>query len=308
MVDKLCDKIYSRAMRVLVYGDFTLDRYTSVTTYRDCPEKAGAPVYDVVSSHEYLGCAGNVWTNVNNLRHIVDQKLDIDVGGCMGWKMWDRVLNGRWSMVGSDYLHLGNDITKDRLVIGDSIQCRVDSHRDFGKKTPLSSKRFDEHATRYDLSIISDYCFGGVDADVCAEIIANSTVSVVDSKRSDLSMFTGTTAFKFNQREYQQHMSSSIPSKWVVVTKGDKGCRVIEGNNDGIPIAQASAWDDVSERDVTGCGDTFTAAFALMLASGRGVDSAAYGANYLASRVVTRMGPSVPTPDEIEEGKRRGVL
>ena len=307
MVDDGCDRI--SLVRVLVYGDYIIDKYSRVVTTRDCPERAGAPVYDILSSEEFLGCAGNVWRNVLALS-MVFPDLDVYVGGGLGPYAEFMLLNQAKSAgvgISSSLRAAEEDIWKERLVSDGRVLCRIDSSRKFS--FPVLQLVDDAaYNGSFDLLIVADYCFGSIDEFEVRELIAESRVSIVDTKRQDLSIFEGATAFKFNKGEYTRHVGTNIPSKWVVVSQGERGCRVIDGGTEQVPIAAAAAWDDVEEVDVTGCGDTFTAALGLYLAGGHGIDRAAYAANYLASRVVTRLGPSVPSPDEIEEGKKRGVL
>lgn len=289
-------------MRVLVYGDFIVDKYTDVSSNRDCPEQTGAPVYDVQGTDKFLGCAGNVYANMYAMSGLIDDIIFLDVGGAAG-PVAD-------SMLGMDtdrsLLRVSSeDIVKERIVLDGKIRCRVDSARTFRWKRVNAPVP----VPKYDLVIISDYCFGGVDAAVCKQLIADTPVSVVDTKREDLSIFDGATVFKFNRLEYEHHRNECIPSKWVVISRGEEGCRVI-----GVDQAVSSVSIDVAPHkmkkieDVTGCGDTFTAALGLYLASGRSTIMSAFAANYLASRVVSRMGPSVPTGDEIEEGRKAGIL
>ncbi len=304
-------------MRVIVYGDYTVDRYTRVRTTRNCPEAPSAPVYDVQEKIlQSPGCAGNTLLNIFALEQLFPESFDIAVlgaGGDLAGRMLDdeaylsgRITEGNWQML----LRKSADIVKERLVLDDRVIARIDSSRSFEGLPPVV---YDEVDPASDLLIVSDYCFGGVDPDQVRTLIRCADVSIVDTKRTDLSIFEGATFFKFNREEFARHPRDSIPPlSGVVVSCGEEGCRVIPPPHD---MRSHDHPDDVVDPfpvtesvDVTGCGDTFTAAFGLYLAHGCGPYAAAYRANYLASRVVRRLGASVPTAEEIEEGKRMGVL
>ena len=55
--------------------------------------------------------------------------------------------------------------------------------------------------------------------------------------------------------------------------------------------------------DTTAAGDSFTAAFAVMLAQGKSMKESAVFANYVSALVVTRKGAqsSIPSLEEVED-------
>lgn len=294
-------------MKILVYGDFTIDRYREVSSDRFCPEQDDAPVYDL--GHlilERLGCAGNTLQNVLALKSLFDEDVEVSIGGAIG--------SGALSMVSgcsfSRFLNLSKDIIKERFVYNDRILCRVDSRKTFHPIDDMGAMFYAGPDKDYDLLIVSDYCFGGVNKEDVQHLIDNSKVSVVDTKRHrDISIFRGASYFKFNEHEFSNHKFADIlqlPSKGIVVSRGKEGCKIIHTNPNMYKEVEPFRVD--KEVDVTGCGDTFTSAFAMYVAKTDEPYMSAYRANYLASRVVTRMGPSVPSLDEISNGKKIGVL
>jgi ribokinase len=88
--------------------------------------------------------------------------------------------------------------------------------------------------------------------------------------------------------------------KNIVVTLGNKGCYVSDGNTG--EQSQISAFD-VDAIDAVGAGDCFNGVLASRLSKGDKLQIAAQYANVAASIAVTRSGAqsSMPSQDEIEE-------
>jgi bifunctional ADP-heptose synthase (sugar kinase/adenylyltransferase) len=286
-------------IKVLVYGDIIEDRYTRCVTTRDCPEQIGAPVLDVVESSVFDGCAGNVFQNALTMGACLmavrdDVSFDVEVAGICGPKFYARQ---SWRYPG---LVADPGIVKERLIVDDRITCRVDSKKVF-TSIPPRPVCLESH---YDLAIISDYCFGAVEPDIVQAIMQRSKYVVVDSKRQDLSMFKGATLFKLNTPESTRQFAGQVMSlcNYYVISKGENGLTLIDCSNAEIRYFDGHR---VKEVDVTGCGDTLTAAIGLALALGRPVTNACMFGNYLASRVVQHMGPSFPNYDEVKEAEGR---
>ena len=90
----------------------------------------------------------------------------------------------------------------------------------------------------------------------------------------------------------------SDPEQVVIVTRGEKGCVGSTGEGDfALPAFK------VDVVDTTGCGDTFHGAFALALARGQGVVSAARFASGAAALCATQLGgrAGIPTAAQLEQ-------
>jgi sugar/nucleoside kinase (ribokinase family) len=96
-----------------------------------------------------------------------------------------------------------------------------------------------------------------------------------------------------NDERYVEELASQ--ARMLVVTRGADGCTLYYQNGRvGIPAPR------VRERDPTGAGDIFAAAFFARLHALRDPLAAARFATRLASASVTRVGvASIPTPDEV---------
>lgn len=90
----------------------------------------------------------------------------------------------------------------------------------------------------------------------------------------------------------------SNPEQVVIVTRGGNGC--VGSSKEGEFELPAFAVDVV---DTTGCGDTFHGAFALAIARGQPVVSAARFASGAAALCATQLGgrAGIPTPLQLEQ-------
>jgi len=90
----------------------------------------------------------------------------------------------------------------------------------------------------------------------------------------------------------------SNPEQVVIVTKGENGC--VGSSKEGEFELPAFAVDVV---DTTGCGDTFHGAFALAIARGQPVISAARFASGAAALCATKLGgrDGIPTAQQLEQ-------
>ena len=90
----------------------------------------------------------------------------------------------------------------------------------------------------------------------------------------------------------------SNPEQVVIVTKGENGC--VGSSKEGEFELPAFAVDVV---DTTGCGDTFHGAFALAIAKGQPVISAARFASGAAALCATQLGgrAGIPTAQQLEQ-------
>ncbi len=89
----------------------------------------------------------------------------------------------------------------------------------------------------------------------------------------------------------------SDPEQVVIITRGEKGCVGSSGEGD----FELPAFD-VDVVDTTGCGDTFHGAFALAIAKGQPVVSAARFASGAAALCATQLGgrAGIPTAEQLE--------
>jgi bifunctional ADP-heptose synthase (sugar kinase/adenylyltransferase) len=300
--------------RVLVIGDIMLDHYTYVRTDRNA-EEAEIPVWDEIRNEYRLGGAANV---ANNLRAIAGDELDIHLAGIMGSSVGHHLL--RKVGIGTERLYGNATMTKRRYVSEDfTFIGRFDNMKVFPQDEidffEMMLSYWDE---RFDCVIISDYNKGSITAQLAAEM-RKCPLTIVDSKRADLSIFGGSTILKVNRREFAAQVSSPLyPDvtrffKNCVITKGADGADLLTSE---IPARDHEVYGEqsrstvsveryvvhreefpldkkVQARDVTGCGDTHTAALAFALLKTQDLRSAVKFANSCASQVVQKFGTAV---------------
>jgi D-beta-D-heptose 7-phosphate kinase/D-beta-D-heptose 1-phosphate adenosyltransferase len=133
---------------------------------------------------------------------------------------------------------------------------------------------------------------------------------VVDPKRRGFFEYAGVTVFKPNRRELQEALGDFVypdDEEWMeatrrglrcrhlLVTLGDRGMAL--QTDDGRLLRLPAAAQGV--YDVSGAGDTVSAAVAVALAAGATVPEAAVLANHAAAVEVGRPGVETVTPDEV---------
>jgi D-beta-D-heptose 7-phosphate kinase/D-beta-D-heptose 1-phosphate adenosyltransferase len=154
--------------------------------------------------------------------------------------------------------------------------------------------------------ILSDYNKGLFHTELAPEIIRlcrQKNIPVfVDPKGTDWEHFRGSTCITPNLMEFNQLLPESIQPpaplahrakqlsrqleiEYVLVTQGDQGMSLIDGNtNIHIPAKSREIWD------VSGAGDTVIATLAAAHASGAPMSDAARLSNIAAGVVVEKLG------------------
>ncbi len=123
-------------------------------------------------------------------------------------------------------------------------------------------------------------------------------VDVIKPNETELQMLTGIADIEEHLPEAADWLRKK-GVKHVLVTLGEKGV-YLEAEGEAacrIPALQ------VETVDTTAAGDSFTAAFAVMLAQGKSMKESAVFANYVSALVVTRKGAqsSIPSLEEVED-------
>lgn len=287
---------------VIVVGDIMVDRYTHVVSERHAPE-APIPVWDESSHDVRLGGAANV---AHNLKALGGDDLDVHLAGIVATN--DRDMIKRLGIF--TYLCTGHEtMVKHRYVRtgSDEILFRADNMKVFSKHSTdgfkLALRHFLEH--NYHAVVFSDYDKGTIDQEVVDLFRNQSNFFVVDSKKEDLSIYSGMNVLKINEHEYSTQVSNGpytvVESLFdhVVVTHGSKDSELKQYdrvkshggryhvNSEKFPV------DPVPAKDVTGCGDTHTAAMAFSLLKNGDVRNAVRFANACAREVVQKFGTSV---------------
>ena len=240
-------------MKIVVIGESCIDTFIYCTADRICPE---APVPVIVPQYTTTnpGMAGNTHKNLKTLTPTTSISLYTQT----------------------------QTINKTRYIEKKSNQMfiRVDSgeHRiDRFEFTPSIVNTIKEA----DYVVVSDYNKGFLeDADIKA-IGRLSKLSILDSKRKlNDSTVEDFTFIKLNEKEHS--INRLLSHKQIITTLGDRGAMFKE------VIYPA---DNPRETiDVSGAGDTFTAAFITKYFITRSPSTSIQFANKLASKVVSKRG------------------
>lgn len=287
-------------MKILVIGDIILDKYSYAITERQCQE-ADVPVFDLLNTEYRLGGASNV---ANNLVNLFDKQAKIYLSGIVGHPIVYRKLKNVG--INSDLCFLGNTLVKNRIVVNEKIKYRIDNLKKIDGDCVQFFSSFIKSFLKknaFDAVIISDYDKGTITKEIVDFLKKCTNLLIVDSKRFDLSLYKNCDILKINQyeKEIQDTNKNYIVEsffKYCVITKGPNGTelRMYEQikdfkykiNSIDFPVKS------VDMKDVTGCGDTHTAALLYsILGKKSDIFSAINFANECASTVVQKFGTSI---------------
>lgn len=244
-------------MKALVIGENCVDRFVYCEAKRLSPE-APVPVLTPLYTIENPGMAGNTIANI-------------------------RAMSPNTEIVS---IHQKQKITKTRYVEEKSnhMFLRVDEGEDFNCNFKWGTG-VDVALGQADVVVVSDYDKGWLnDADL-KEIARKSTLSILDSKRKLTNdIIKGFTFVKLNESERLNNPNLTTDN--IITTLGKRGA---EYKN--ILFESPKPQDTI---DVSGAGDTFTAAFILKYFETKDERVAIKFANEKASEVVSKKGVVVP--------------
>ena len=309
-----------KKLRIAVCGDIVADIYVYGKPFKLSRE---APVLVVRHDGERIlpGSAGNT---IYNLSQLGARVFPLSVIGD------DEA--GRSLLSGLSVMNIDREgiivvdgrstITKTRIMAGDNHTSKQQVIRiDREVKESLTERvedrimlHLDRIANQVDALIVSDYGYDLITPGLLEKlkaIAANKNV-VVDS-RYRLHLFSGFTAITPNESEAEAISQFSITNgqdairvgkglveeldlKAVLITRGNKGMVLVERSGGALEIPICGS-DDIT--DVTGAGDTVTAAFTSSLAAGASFYEAARLSNYAGAVVVMKSGTATASPREL---------
>jgi D-glycero-beta-D-manno-heptose-7-phosphate kinase len=245
------------SVRVLVIGEVCTDKFVYCDIKRLSPE-APVPVLNPIKTVKNQGMAGNTIANIKALE-----------------SSYYTMLLGQLET-----------ITKTRYVEKKSnhMFLRVDEGED--KITPFKwSLMVDTMLGESDIVIVSDYNKGFLTNGDLKEIARKSKLSILDSKRKLTDdIIKGFTFVKLNESESKSNPDLTTDN--IIVTLGSNGAKY---QDTYLPSPNPQQTIDVS-----GAGDTFTAAFIVKYFETKDVLFAINFANRKASEVVSKRGVVTP--------------
>jgi len=307
-----------KGKRVLVLGDIMLDRYIWGDVSRISPE-APVPVVEVRRSSSCLGGAGNVAQNLESLGLAA---LLVGVVGDDEEGAWikRRIRDSRGVLVDPER----PTTVKMRIVAHQQQVVRVDQE----KKKAVS----EEIAVRIvrileksgaDGLVISDYNKGIVTPALMKRVLpwaaARRLPVFVDPKVENFLLYSPVTFIAPNHHEAERivrhpcrtgaeveragrEILDLVDCRYLIIKRGEEGMAIFEKGKDPTHIPTTAR----EVFDVTGAGDTVTAAAAAALLAGAPIREAAILANAAAGVVVGKIGTAVCTPEELAAALGRG--
>ncbi len=305
--------------RITVVGDVIMDEFLWGRVDRISPE-APVPVVEVERQSHMLGGAGNV---VNNIIALGGQALLCGVVGndSMGKKL-ARIV-GKLNKV-TDGLVVENrrpTTMKTRVVAHSQQVVRVDRE----ERKPVDEKSIGrilatlkEEINESDAIVVADYGKGVVTRSLMDGIRSlsqdNQFILAVDPTVRNLALYKDVTLITPNNYEAQQmsgiqieddqslrragaRLLEELGCQMVLITQGDKGMTLFEGNGQTTQIPTVAR----KVFDVSGAGDTVIATFTLALAAGLTPSQAAVLANLAAGIVVGEVGTATVAASRLKE-------
>lgn len=305
-------------IKVLVFGDYMLDKYITGNVNRISPE-APVPVIEVNQKQSKLGGAGNV---INN---IVALGASVKIIGCVGDDIEGNFIIDCFNNNNVDISYLKKyrslkTIVKTRVVSKNQQFLRLDE--EIIEEIPNEYYEFlkhnvDEIFAEIDSLIISDYGKGSVSTKVAQFLITESNKRnipiIVDPKGNDYTKYKGATLCTPNVKELSivtnQKLNSEesilnagiklcndINLKYLMLTRSEKGISLFENNRKSKADFPTVAKDVI---DVTGAGDTVVATVAILIPLGFNMDEICRISNISASVVVSKFGASTVSLNEL---------
>jgi rfaE bifunctional protein kinase chain/domain len=310
-------------VRVLVIGDFMLDRYIWGQVERISPE-APVPVVRVTRESLHAGGAGNVAANIRSLGG------SVVTCGIIGKDQAGHRLREELKAIGANTIGVLTNravttTSKTRIIAHNQQVVRLD--REQGESLDLRTRsqlrRFVQlQVQECDVVVVSDYGKGVIDADLLEQIAAlrdrRRFVYVIDPKRQNYAHYRRATLVKPNKEEAGQAAGIDIRSE---ASLQQAGARLLDlWQAEAVLVSRSEAGMSLFKRgsgvqhfpttareifDVTGAGDTVLATSALALGAGATLEEATILANHAAGIVVGKVGTATATRSEIEDALRR---
>jgi D-beta-D-heptose 7-phosphate kinase/D-beta-D-heptose 1-phosphate adenosyltransferase len=246
---------------ILVIGESCEDVYIYTKSDRLSPE-APVPVLKVIKEVKSDGMSLNVRNNLESINR------DVFV------------------------VVMTNDkkITKTRYVDYKSNHTfiRIDDGEEFIDKFDISNI-ISDIINNTDLIIISDYNKGFLNDRDIVNICKLNKPTILDTKRKLTKEILDVVSYvKLNESEYNNN-KDIIGDEYlgkIIITMGGDG--VLYHNR------KYQQKENIKTIDVSGAGDTFTAAFGLKILETKDIEESIFFANEMSSLVVKKRGTSVP--------------
>jgi rfaE bifunctional protein kinase chain/domain len=303
---------------IVVLGDVMLDEFLWGEVTRISPE-APVPVVDIRRESTHLGGAANVLANLLALG------AQASVIGVVGDDFAGERI--RSSVRAKSALQTDAELVidtsrpttiKTRIIAQNQMVVRADREH----RTPVNGQTEDLIISAVKAAIenahaliVSDYDKGVVTPRILSEVLpaAYGRIPVlIDPKMRNFDAYHPATLVTPNHHEAlrladleedsdgtlrtaAQMIRDRLGCDAVLITRGDRGMMLVEGDNDPVNVETAAR----EVFDVTGAGDTVIAALGAALAAGASMAEAAVLANQAAGIVVGKLGTATASAKEV---------
>lgn len=296
-------KLDFNQIKVLLVGDFMVDKYIFGSSERQSPE-ADIPI--IVPSKEYIrpGGAGNVAMNLASLG------ADVTCQGIVGNDLFGKELISllERNNVKTDYIEKVSNYqttVKERIYLDSKQLVRIDREN----KIEWNPKK--RNYTKFDIIILSDYNKGVLQSNWFKKLLNYNLI--IDPKKQDFEHYREAHIITPNLKELELAVGMSLNNSkeiinackklisnyninYVVAKRGQKGMIVVGKNG---YVNKISAFK-VNSIDVTGAGDTVLSVLSLAYFKTRDICVSARLANKAASIAVSNEGTYCIKKDEIK--------
>lgn len=312
-------------VRILVYGDFMVDKYIHGEVNRISPE-APVPVLHVMGKERKFGGAGNVVSNLLALG------VQVRVAGFTGNDEDGRWLTDAFAKMGADTTYFENDdrlqtVIKTRITSRNQQFIRLDEEKaeDIGKT--MEEKildRADDMLRNVNAVILSDYGKGNVTTHVAQGIIRmcihKNIPVVVDPKGEDYAKYRGATVCKPNEKELAVATGMNLLTdedvetagltlknrdgiENLIISRSEKGIMFLNAHNERRDFPTKAQ----EVTDVTGAGDTVVSMIAASMAVSAELQESCRLANTAAAIVCSKFGAASASVQELIDAMENGA-
>jgi D-glycero-beta-D-manno-heptose-7-phosphate kinase len=307
-----------RNHKIVVLGDVMLDEFIWGDVSRISPE-APVPVVEIRRESTHLGGAANV---LANLLALGAQACVIGVvGEDAAAEKLRSSLRSEGGLQSDDLLIVDSTrptTIKTRIIAHNQMVVRADREQRSAVNGDTEARIISaatEALSDAGALVISDYDKGVITPRILAEVLPQAygrMPVLVDPKIRNFDSYRPATlvtpnhheALRLTNMEEDSDLSLTesgrkirgrIGCDAVLITRGDRGMMLIEGDRE--PVFVATSAREV--YDVTGAGDTVIAALAAALATDASLTEAAMLANQAAGIVVGKLGTATAKAEEV---------
>jgi rfaE bifunctional protein kinase chain/domain len=302
---------------VLVVGDLMLDIYLRGAASRLSPE-APVPVVQVEDEWQALGGAGNVAANVAALGAscTLVACLGADAAGA---QLAAAVESAGIARAGLHVSRARRTTIKTRVMVRQHQVARFDREQtdEIDPDTANAlTEAIEQHVESAHAIVLEDYNKGVLGPAVIEAALdagrRRGCPVIVDPKATHFFDYRGATVFKPNltelaaalrapvfaeDPEWLQRTRRHLDCSHLLITLGEDGMALVteDGEHLRVPAIARSVYD------VSGAGDTVTAALAVAMGAGASIAEAAILANYAAALEVGKAGVATVEPQELRD-------